>query len=319
MKKCPITYKNLSSENGVLKRPLSERYSLEGLHRFSPKLNKLADLNLSAEEMRQQAVTRSIKMSVQGVQAKLSAVLNLSQCSLEIVDIGGRYILKPQSEIYANLPENEDLTMKLAALVKIETPFHGMIYSKDGSLTYFIKRFDRITSKQKLALEDFSQLLGRNRDSKYKGSMEQIADILDVHCTFPLVEKAKLFDRVVFSFLIGNEDMHLKNYSLIKRDGKVELSPAYDFVNTTLAIPNTKEELALPLNGKKRNLQKDDFVRYFARQRLGLTDKVIDKSLQNFRNANAVWESTIKRCFLPEAATLLYLNILSERSSRILS
>lgn len=129
----------------------------------------------------------------------------------EIVELGGTFILKPPHPIYDELPQNEDVTMRLAKSVGIEVPFHGMIYNIDDSLTYLIKRFDRLPRGHKVATEDFSQLMGHSRDTKYESSMEKLIPVIEKHCTFPLLEKMKLFRRTLFNFLVGNEDMHLKN------------------------------------------------------------------------------------------------------------
>lgn len=119
----------------------------------------------------------------------------------------------------------------------------GLIYSKEHSLTYFIKRFDRKGQKDKVAIEDFAQLAGLSRDTKYNYSMEKLVKLLDDYCTFPAIEKAKLFKLVLFNYLIGNEDMHLKNYSIIIHNGKVELSPAYDLLNTSIVLKGDIEEI----------------------------------------------------------------------------
>lgn len=147
----------------------------------------------------------------------------------------GRYILKPQSEYYEEIPENEALSMTLASMIGIQIPVHGLVYSKDGSMTYFVKRFDRKGHNQKVSLEDFAQLSGGTRETKYSSSMEKVAKIIELYCTFPKIELAKLFKLTLFNFLIGNEDMHLKNFSLITTNRKIMLSPAYDLINTTIA------------------------------------------------------------------------------------
>ncbi|MFH0730457.1 MAG: HipA domain-containing protein [Pseudomonadota bacterium] len=159
------------------------------------------------------------------------------------MDTGGRYILKPQNPQYPLLPENEDLSMHLASAAGITVPLHGLVYSIDGSMTYFIKRFDRV-GKNKLAVEDFSQLLGLTRETKYDASMEKIAHVIETYCSFPAVEKIKLFRQTLVNFLIGNEDMHLKNFSLMTLNGKVALTPAYDILNTTLVLSDAREEIA---------------------------------------------------------------------------
>lgn len=308
MNRCPITYRSISSG----------RYSAEGLAIIDRKLKQLKDLPFTKEELLQQAAERSPKMSVQGVQPKLSAILNTKTSSFEIVDIKGRYILKPQNIYYEQLPENEDVTMKLAETAGIEVPVHGLIYSMDNSLTYFIKRFDRFGRTGKVQVEDFAQLSGKNRDTKYSSSMEKVIKVIEQYCTFPHIEKMKLFARTIFNFLTGNEDMHLKNFSLITRNEKIELAPAYDFLNTTIALKNPQEELALPLNGKKRNITSRDLTDYFAIERMQLNEKIIEKELRKFAALIPRWEPIIEASFLNENMKQKYLDLLAQRKSIIL-
>ncbi len=308
MKHCPITY-------DIIKN--NENYSTFGLHLLSPQLKNLNPLELSAAEQRMEAVARVGKMSIQGVQTKLSAQLKIKEECFQIVDQHGHFILKPQSEHYPELPENEAVTMSLAEKIGIEVPLHGLIYSRDNSMTYFIKRFDRIGRNKKLALEDFSQLLGLGRDAKYESSMEKIIIAISNFCTFPKIEFVKLFKLTLFNFLIGNEDMHLKNFSVITRGKIVTLSPAYDLLNSTIAQKNAKEELALSLNGKKNNLKKNDFLRYFAIERLGLNQAIISEAIQQIEQAFPHWKKLIEVSFLSESMRKKYINLLDERYQRL--
>lgn len=301
MSRCPITYETISEG----------RYSRKALHKLSPKLDELLDLPYSVEEQIHEAEKRATKMSIQGVQPKLSAKLNVKGKVFEVVDTGGRFILKPQNQLYRCLPENEAITMHLASAVGIETPFHGMIYAKDGTLTYFIKRFDR-QGYRKRALEDFAQLAGLSRVTKYNYSMERLVPILEQHCTFPKLEKLKLFKLTLFNYLVGNEDAHLKNFSLIRLNQKVQLSPAYDLLNTTIVMKVT-EELALPLNGKKNNLNRNLFFNYYAIDRLNLTERVIDQVDQEFRSSIDSWKSLIEKSFLTEELKQEYWEVVSQR------
>jgi len=274
MNRCPITYE-----------PCGELvYSPKGLKLLSPILKDLALLEYTAEELRSEAMIRASKMSIQGVQPKLSAILNSKNGSFDIVDKNGRYILKPQHHVFPELPQNEDLTMRLASTIGIEVPLHGMVYAKDRSLTYFIRRFDRKGQKDKVQVEDFAQLAGRSRDTKYNYSMEKLVWLIDGFCTFPAVEKAKLFKRVIFNYLTGNEDMHLKNYSVIVQADKVVLSPAYDLLNSTIVLKGDIEEIALPVKGKKSNLNERILIDYFGKETCELTDKVIEKNLQEIKS-----------------------------------
>ena len=121
-------------------------------------------------------------------------------------------------------PVRLDLTMRLAAAAGIEVPVHGLLRSIDGSFTYFIKGLDR-DGRDRLPVEDFAQLSGEGRDTKYDSSMEKVADVIDQFCTFPAIERVKLFERTLFNFLVGNEDMHLKNFSLLTgEDGMTGLT-----------------------------------------------------------------------------------------------
>jgi serine/threonine-protein kinase HipA len=306
MARCSITYE--TCENG--------KYSLKGLKKLSPRLKSLKDFPFSAEDQVREAIARAAKMSIQGVQPKLSVRLNVKNEIFEIVDSGGQYILKPQTIHYREVPQNEDVTMRLAELVGINVPLHGLVYSKDGTMTYFIRRFDRAGRNRKIPIEDFAQLSGKDRDTKYESSMEQIISIIETFCTFPAIEKLKLFNMTIFNFLTGNEDMHLKNFSVIRRDQKVELSPGYDLLNTTIIL-NSQEELALPLNGKKNKLKRNDFFDYFAKDRLELSPKTIVQTRRRIVRAFPKWMDLIQKCFLSDTLKAQYINLMQERFRRL--
>lgn len=306
MTRCPITYEEIQNN----------RYSLNGLKKLSPKLRSLKNFPFSAEDQVREAISRAAKMSIQGIQPKLSVHLNVKKEIFEIVDKGGHYIFKPQTINYKEVPENEDVTMRLAKLMGIEVPLHGLVYSKDGTMTYFIRRFDRAGRNKKIPVEDFAQLAGENRETKYESSMEQVIKLIEKFCTFPAIEKLKLFNLTLFNYLIGNEDMHLKNFSVIRRDVKVELSPAYDLLNTTIII-NSKEELALPLNGKKNKLNKIDFFEYLANERLALTQKSIDQTKSQIIKAVPKWTDFIQKCFLSDEMKTKYIGLLKERLNKL--
>ncbi len=306
MNRCPITY-----------QPCVGVYSKQGLKLLSRRLTGLRDLPFTAQELRREAAARSLKMSIQGVQPKLSAQLNIKEQQFVFVDQGGHYIIKPQTVDYLEVPENEDLTMRLASVAGIEVPLHGLLYGRDRQLHYFIRRFDRVGRKDKVHVEDFAQLAGLSRETKYRSSMEQVAGLIDRYCTFPAVERLKLFRLILFCFLTGNEDVHLKNFSIIYREDVIGLSPAYDLLNTTIALPHPEEELALPLNGKKNRLKRQDLVDYFGRNRLQLTGRVIDKVMLELKQARTVWEQLLALSFLSEQMKEKYLSVLEDRFLRL--
>ena len=307
MNRCPITY----NPCGV------SRYSEAGLKLLSNELTSLKDLEYTAEEQRKEAFYRASKMSIQGIQPKLSAKLNIKKEKFEVVDTGGRYILKPQHQYFPEMPENEDLTMKLANEVGLEIPLHGLIWSKDNTLTYFIKRFDRKGQNDKIPVEDFAQLAGLSRDTKYEYSMEEVVGLIDRYCTFPAIEKLVLFKLVIFNYIMGNEDQHLKNFSVITEDRKVKLSPNYDLLNTTIEYRKPDEEIALPLKGKKKHLTYYMLVNYYGLNRCELTTKSVDKVLETISSAIPKWKSLINSSFLSKVMKDKYLELLDVRLNNL--
>ena len=191
--------------------------------------------------------------TVTGVQAKLSMdIQRIEQESrFTIVSMDGAYILKPQTTQYPYLPENEDLTMHLAQIAKIEVVPHILVRFEDGELCYLTKRIDRTTNGTRLPMEDMCQLTERLTERKYKDSYEQIAKAIRQYSHAPGLDLTNYWTMVLFCWLVGNSDMHLKNFSLYAPNTTEHvLAPAYDLVNTRLAIPENKEEPALTLHGK---------------------------------------------------------------------
>jgi serine/threonine-protein kinase HipA len=311
--RCPITYEECGGD----------RYSAKGLRLLSPHLRELKDFPFDAAEQRREALIRAGKMSIQGLQPKLSVTLGPSKGIFEITERMGQYIIKPQHHDWLELPENEGLTMHLADVAGINVPVNGLVRCKDGTWSYFVKRFDRFGRGQKLALEDFAQLAGKNRDTKYEFSLEKLIRLLDKYCTFPKIERITLFRMVLFSFLVGNEDLHLKNFSLITKEGKTTLSPAYDLLSSTVALLQLGkqigeiEESALTLGGKKKKLTRKNVIDYFGRQRLELPNKIIDDVIADFSRALPAWKELIGISFLSDEARELYQNLLTERVERL--
>jgi serine/threonine-protein kinase HipA len=222
-------------------------------------------LDYSLDEMKELATKTVLKrISITGVQPKMSLTIEkiagdprLSR--LTIVGLWGSYILKPPTEEFPHLPENEDLTMHLATLFGIETAEHSLIRLKTGELAYITKRFDRVNGG-KLALEDMCQLTETLTSQKYRSSMEKVGKTIDRFATNPGIDKLSYFTLSLFSYLSGNADMHLKNFSLLTTEtNRIRLAPAYDLLSTKLAMPADKEEIALTMNAKRNNLQRKDF------------------------------------------------------------
>lgn len=276
-------------------------------------------LDFSLEEIDELALTViQSRITVTGVQPKLS--LNLSTSKNEpnrftIVGVLGDYILKPATKEFANLPENESLMMHLAQIAKIETVPFSLIRLKDDSLAYITKRIDR-SNNTKIAMEDFCQLTEKLTEQKYRGSHEQIAKTIERYSTNTQFDIITFYEQVVFSFLVGNSDMHLKNFSLIDDPKKGwSLAPAYDLVSTQLVLNDT-EELALTLNGKKSRLKRIDFIQ--AMQKAHMNERMISNLFTRFEKVVPKWLSFIEISFLPNNQKEQLKQLIHKRAERVL-
>ena len=258
--------------------------------------------------------------AVTGVQPKLS--LDILQGEKKdskrftIVGLWGRYILKPQTELYRSLPEIEDLTMHLAELAKINVVPHSLIRFADGKLGYITRRIDRTENGKKLPMEDMCQLTERLTEYKYKGSYEQIVKTILKYSSVPKLDTVNFWEQVLFSWITGNADMHLKNFSLYSKNTNFyQLTPGYDMVSTALVIPEDEEEMALTLNGKKRKIKKEDFI--VAMKSSGLEDKIVENIFRKFLNVEEKWFNFIDRSFIPEDMKTSYKEQIREKLMKL--
>jgi serine/threonine-protein kinase HipA len=252
--------------------------------------------------------------AITGVQPKLSLWLEKSKNNIRftIVDTKSNYIIKPQSETYKSLPENEDLCMHLAEEFGIKTAKHSLIKLPSEKLAYITKRFDRI-DENKLTCEDLCQLSETLTEHKYRGSYEKVGKTIKMYSSQSGLDALNYFQLVIFSFITGNSDMHLKNFSMLETtDKKFILSPAYDLVSTFLVIQNETEQLSLTLNGKKNRLKKSDFDE-FAKS-LTLTEKQKEYVYKSFSKKleNAIW--WIENSFLSDEQKEKFQQIITYRS-----
>ena len=254
-----------------------------------------------------------------GVQPKLSLNLQKHEGSqqLTIVGLWGAYIFKPQTSRFAELPENEDLTMHLAEIAGLKTAQHSLIRLADNSLGYLTRRMDRDEKGNKLPMEDFCQLTERQTEYKYRSSYELVAKAIERYSTVPQLDVINFYEEVIFCWLTGNNDMHLKNFSLLSLDeSRYELSPAYDLLNVVIINPADNEELALTLNGKKKRIARKDFVA--AASRSGVSEKVLDGLIANFKQCLPAWERKIDESFLSEEMKTDYKELISKRMNKLL-
>lgn len=268
------------------------------------------------EILAQQLVVKSI--AITGVQPKLSLEMEKQRNEfprLTIVGFQGNFILKPPTSSYKELPQNEDLTMHLASLVKINTAAHCLIRLQSGELAYLTKRFDR-NKKEKIAVEDFCQLSENLTEQKYRSSIEKVAKISHQFTSNKGLEALRLFELVLFCYLTGNADMHLKNFALIENPfGEYELSPAFDLLSTALVIPEDKEESALSINGRKNKIKRKDFDTLASN--MNIHSKVLDSIYLRFEKNLPLWIDFIKQSFLSKASQKIYIKLIKTKHQNL--
>lgn len=272
------------------------------------------------EALAKQSTSNGI--TVAGVQKKLSLHLLSDKNEtprLTLIGYPQGYILKPQSADFPYLPEAEQLTMEMANLAGIQTVPHSLIYTSDKRLAYITKRIDRTQASDKIHMEDFCQLSGRLTEDKYKGSYEQCGKIIQNYSSIPGLDLSDFFYRIIFCFVTGNSDMHLKNFSLIKnvQNGEWTLSKAYDLLPVNLIMPEDKEETALNLNGKKSKLKKSDFLALADTIKLNpkAAEKMIEKLFSKKQSLLQIAESPL----LPEKMRENFCSLISARFDRLSS
>ena len=251
--------------------------------------------------------------SLTGVQPKLSLNLNKHEGSsrLTIVGLWGDYIFKPQTVNYPLLPENEDLTMHLAEAAKISVVPHSLIRLADGRLGYITKRIDRAMNGEKIDMEDMCQLTLHPTEYKYKGSYEQIAKTILQYSSTPKLDLTNYMQLLLFCFVTGNNDMHLKNFSLYRPSEDYQLTPAYDLINVAIANPKDKEELALTLSGKKTKLRMSDFLN--AAKTMGLEENIVQRLVTALHKALPKWQVLIRNSFLSDEMKKEYQELIMSR------
>jgi len=266
-----------------------------------------------AEQIVRQHVT------VPGVQPKLSMHIERSGRSrnsrLTTIGLEGGFIFKPPVEAYPQMPELEHLTLRMAKCMGLSTAECGLIALENGQRAFITKRMDR-PNGTKLHMEDLCQLTDRLTEQKYRGSMEQVGRAVRRYCTNQMFDVLRLFELTLFCFLTGNADMHFKNFSLLYAPGgDVHLSPAYDLLPTTLLLPADREETALTLNGKKRRINRADFLCFG--ESLRLTEKQIENVFSRFSKQLPNIFQTLEKGFCSKEIKTRYHTLIQERCIKI--
>lgn len=261
-------------------------------------------------------ITVNERLALTGVQPKLSLSLEgkKGEKRLTLVGLWGDFILKPPSSVYPMMPEVEDLTMHLAALFRIETAAHTLLRTTTGELAYITKRFDRQKGK-KIHVEDLCQLSQLLTEQKYKSSYERVGKIIKQYATNSGLDVLNYFRLVLFSFLTGNNDMHLKNFSLMHTEKGILLAPAYDLLNVNLIFPQDKEDLALTLGGRKRKIKRSDFEQFA--MSLGVAEQVRNHIFKDFEHKGGVIRDLIDQSFMDSDYKKRYFEIVMGKYAQI--
>jgi len=268
-------------------------------------------------KLAKQVIERSV--SVPGVQPKLSMSLEdqvNKENRLTIVGaLGGSYIFKPPSSKYPEMPVNEHLTMLMTDIFGIRTAQSSLIRLQSGELSFIVKRMDRTPKGEKIHMQDMYQL--SESYDKYKGTMERIAKVLDEYSAHPDLDKVNLLELAVFSFITGNADMHLKNFSLIELNEEWKLAPAYDLLNTKIVLREDQEEMALHMDGKKSGFRRKNFIRFG--NHIGLGQRQTETAIDKFISRQDKALDLISISFLSDEFKEKYSVLFKDRVKRITS
>lgn len=269
------------------------------------------------DELAKHVVERNI--AVPGIQPKLSLSLIKKtkkdpETRLTVIGaLGGQYIFKPPSEKFPEMPANEHVTMRIAESFGIRTVPSSLIRLASGELSYITKRVDRTKTGEKIHMIDMFQIT--EAYDKYKSSMEKIGKALHDYSGNTQLDKIFFFDLVLFSFLTGNNDMHLKNFSMIESPSGWVLSPAYDLLNVSIVLPEDTEELALTLDGKKKKLKREHFEKFG--EGLGLTRVQIIRAFNRMVSNKPKATIWIDNSFLSNTTKAAYHKVIKQRYTQL--
>jgi serine/threonine-protein kinase HipA len=310
MNKCLYCYKSLEGKPDFHEKCSLEFFGSKNAPELSYSIDQMA-------ELARNVVERSI--AVPGVQAKLSMSLiketqKASGNRLTVVGaLGGGYIFKPPSEKYPEMPQNEHLTMRIAESYGIRVVPSSLIRLASGELSYITKRVDRKEEGEKIHMIDMFQIT--EAFDKYKSSMERVGKALNSYSDNPLLDVLFFFELALFSFLTGNNDMHLKNFSMIESASGWVLSPAYDLLSVTIVNPEDDEDLALTMEGKKKKIKREHFEKFG--EGLGLTPKQISGVFNRFHKNKVKAIQWINNSFMTADMKEAYEKLLEDRYARI--
>ena len=303
-----------------------------GRHRFPASITLVRE---SVHEHRQTAMQR---MSISGMQDKIS--LRLHRGVLLPVEKDGTHILKPipstRFHLVDDTPANEALTMLLARRAGLTTAAHGLVRLADSELAYITRRFDRLADGSRVLQEDLGSVAGMSADThggnwKYDSTYEALGWLIKNHCSATMRDLIEFVHRVIFCFVIGNGDAHVRNFSLIRdRDGFTQLSPAYDLLCTRVHLPDEADLGLNVLNEEKDGRFSPSYETFgfytgadFSElgRRLGLATTVVSQLLKTYLDPTfrLMIADYVGRSFLSQEAKLRFVITVNERLAKLAS
>lgn len=292
-------------------------------------------LDFSYDDNQTEITSAINRISISGVQEKLSAIIKNGKIQLTPEGESGQYIIKPAPgykhlKFRKNIPANEHLTMQIASQVyKIRTAENALIFFADGEAAYITKRFDYAPDGSKILQDDFASLAGKTENNhgknfKYTGSYEDIALLLRKNVAAWQVEMSQYFTLIVFNYLFSNGDAHLKNFSIqATSDGDYVLTPAYDLMNTSIHIGDGDFALQnglIPqseysdIYAKTGHPCKNDFITFG--NRIGILSKKIISIIELFASEQPKVYELIENSFLDDKTKRMYKQSYQERLRR---
>lgn len=310
MDKCLLCYRPLGEENGEMHEHCIRGFFHTDVDARLP--FSLSDIDAMAKEHVLAHIT------VPGVQKKLSLHLQKERGRtrrLTVVGYRAAYILKPPSDVYPQLPELEDATMHMAEACGISVVPHGLIRFRSGERAYITRRVDRTRANAKVHMEDLCQVGGRLTEHKYRGSVEQAGRLIWRHSAAPGLDRINFFELLIFCFLTGNADMHLKNFSLLHTDEGPRLAPAYDLLPTTLLLPEDEEESTLTIDGRKKNLTRTAYLR--AAETLEIPPAAAEKAVDSVLDAMPAAVDILRSSFVSSETIAKYEALIAGRMAQV--
>jgi len=311
MNKCLYCYEYLENAGDF-----HEKCSLKFFGTTTPPVFPYA-LN-QMDELAKNVIERSV--AVPGVQPKLSMSLikeskENNDSRLTVVGaLGGQYILKPPSDKFKEMPENEHLSMRIAEAFGIRVVTSSLIRLSSGELSYITKRLDRTETGEKIHMLDMFQIT--EAFDKYKSSMEKVGKALHDYSSNTLLDKIFFFELAVFCFLTANNDMHLKKFSMIESPSGWVLAPACDLLNIGIILPEDTDEIALTIEGKKKKLNRLHFEQLG--KAMGLNNKQILNVFNRMIKYKPIAVNLIDKSFLSDLMKESYKNLFEKRYEQLI-